>query len=304
MIDFSGGDGRLLEKQVLADKGAPAGGPKVALIDVEGLISHSPSPGLISTTSNTVDELVARLQKAEDDPRVRAVVLRVNSPGGTVAASETVYRELRSFRERTGKPIVVSMAEVAASGGYYISLAADRIVAQPSTITGSIGVIIQTVNFSRGLSWIGIEARAVRSGPNKDIANPLEPIRDEHYALLQRTVDDFYRSFHDLARAARPDADASRFDSLTDGRIFTGAQAYEERLVDSLGDLRDSFAEAKRLAGVDRARLIKYHPEGRTPASPYALSAAPPNSTSMHVSLPPMLSPAPGFYYLWAPEIP
>lgn len=140
VIDLDPGDMELTETEVLSDPGAARSGPKVALIDVSGIISMSPSSGLLVGRTNAVDSLVARLNKAEGDPMVRAVVLRVNSPGGTVAASETMYQEIRRFREKSGKPVVVSMAEVAASGGYYISLAADRVYAQPTSITGSIGV--------------------------------------------------------------------------------------------------------------------------------------------------------------------
>lgn len=305
VIDLAGSDGVLLEKQVLADKDASALSPKIALINAEGLIAHAPEPGLIAGAWSTVDEVVSRLQKAEEDGTVRGVVLRVNSPGGTVAASESLYNELRSFRERTGKPIVVSMAEVAASGGYYISLAADRVVAQPSSITGSIGVIIQTMNFSKGMAMIGIESRAVKSGANKDLANPFEPIRDEQYAVLQSTVDDFYENFRALVRARRPGVDPSRFDTLTDGRIFTGRQALDAGLVDSLGGLREAFEEAKRLLEIENAQLVKYHPEGRTPSSPYASGQAPPISegVNMNLRLPGAMSLPSGFYYLWSPEI-
>jgi protease-4 len=310
VIDLAGSDGKLLEKRVLCDPGTPASAPKIALIDIEGLIAHAPSGGLFAGSGNSVDELVARLQKAEADPTVRAVILRVNSPGGTVAASESIFNELRSFRERSKKPIVVSMAEVAASGGYYISLAADKVIAQPSSITGSIGVIIQTMNFSKGMAMIGIESRAVKSGPNKDIANPFEPMREEQYALLQGTVDDFYAAFRTLVRERRPEIDASRFDSLVDGRIFTGRQALDAGLVDSLGGLRDAFAAAKRLASLDRAQLVKYHPDGRTPMSPYSLALAPntpaqqSSQINLQLQLPNALSLPPGFYYLWSPDIP
>ncbi|MBL8745956.1 MAG: signal peptide peptidase SppA [Phycisphaerae bacterium] len=310
VIDLAGSDGRLREKRVMADPNAPAAAPKIALIDVEGLISHAPSGGLFAGSGNSVDEIVSRLEKAEEDSAVRAVILRVNSPGGTVAASETLYNELHSFRERSKKPIVVSMAEMAASGGYYISLAADRVIAQPSSITGSIGVIIQTMNFSKGMAMIGIESRVVKSGPNKDIANPFEPIREDQYAVLQGTVNDFYESFRSLVRERRPGIDPSRFDTLTDGRIFTGRQALEAGLVDSVGDLREAFEEAKRLGMIERAQIVKYHTAGRTPASPYALAstpAAPPQSggdISLRLQLPHAMSLPPGFYYLWSPEAP
>lgn len=308
VIDLAGSDGVLKEKVVLSDAKANAASAKVALIDVEGLLAHTPAGGLIAGRGTAVDDLVARLEKAEQDPNVKAVLLRINSPGGTVAASESMYREIAGFRERTRKPVVVSIAEVAASGGYYISLASDRIIAQPSSITGSIGVIIQTVNFSKGMSMIGVEARAVKSGPMKDLANPLEPIREEQYAVLQGTVNDFYDSFTALVRERRPAIDSARFADVTDGRVFTGRQALDAALVDALGGLREAFSEAKKLAGLESARMVKYHPEGRTPASPYALASsselhAHQDAGIMHLLPDSMLLP-PGFYYLWSVEVP
>lgn len=309
-IDLAPSDGVLRETSVLAEAGDAGATSKVALIDVEGLISHGSKPGLLAGGGNSVDDLAARLKKAESDPEVRAVVLRVNSPGGTVAASDTMYQEIVGFRARSKKPVVVSMAEVAASGGYYISLGADRIVAQPSSVTGSIGVIAQTINFSKGMAMIGIEARAVTSGANKDLANPLEPMRDAQYAILQGMIDDFYAGFRGLVATARPGIDASRLDTLADGRVFTGRQALEEGLVDELGGLREAFARAKELAGVSRARLVKYHEDGRVPTSAYASALAPTATGGAQVNLLQVnglglggvgeaSTGGAGFYYLW-----
>ncbi len=315
VIDLAPSEGVLKEKRVYADEGASQWVPKVLLVDVSGLISHYPQSGLISGRGSVIDDVAARLIKAEEDPRIAAVILRINSPGGTVGGSETLYNEIRRYRERSKKPVVVSMAEVAASGGYYIALAADRIIAQPSTITGSIGVIIQTVNFSKGMSMIGLEARSVTSGQNKDLANPFEPIVEEHYRILQGTVTDFYESFVALLRERRPTLAADQVALATDGRIFTGRQALALNLVDECGDLRDAFTAAKSLADVESAQLVKYHSAGRAPGSPYALAAAPtdgqPGSGGgsnqinlVQVNLPEGVAPSVGFYYLWAPQLP
>src|SRR5688572_11159974 len=232
---------RLLESAVLTDKGA--GEDKVAQIDVRGLIADYADGGILFPTTNPVDDLTARLRKAQEGPNVKAVVLRINSPGGTVTASDMMYREVRRFADESGKPVVASLGEVAASGGYYLALASDRIVAEPTAITGSIGVLMQTINVSDGLSRIGIKSRSVTSRANKDIANPLEPMREEHYAILQGLVDEFYGQFRGLVmerRGAEPAAgsadpaaasaaatgrrnlDMTRFDELTDGRVMTG----------------------------------------------------------------------------------
>lgn len=313
VIDLTPPQRDLQETEVMADAppsgaGFGAASPKIAMIDVAGLISHTPAPGLIASNATLVDRVVSRLEKAERDPAVRAIILRVNSPGGTVAASETLYREIAGFRERSGKPVVISMAEVAASGGYYISLAADHIIAQPTSITGSIGVIIQTVNFSKGMAMIGIEARAVTSGPNKDLVNPLEPMREHQYAIMQSIVDDFYDSFRALVLDRRAMIADEHIDTATDGRVMTGRAALDMGLVDETGDLRDAFAAAKSLASVPSARLVKYHIEGREPASPFALTSTqdqprPMNTgeISIQLSIPPIVAPSAGFYYLWIP---
>lgn len=306
-FDLDPGDGRIRSSEVYRDPDEGWFSPqRIAIIDINGLISHTPQPGLIAPRSNAVDMTVARLREAERDHSVRAVILRVNSPGGTVAATDTLYHEIRRFRERTGKAVVVSMAEVAASGGYYISLAADHIVAQPSTVTGSIGVIFQTFNVSEGMSMIGIKGRAVTSDRNKAIASPFESAREEHYEILQSVVDDFYGAFRGLVVEHRRDLAETDLSRATDGRIFTGAQALELGLVDQLGTLYDAFEVAKQLSGVTSARLIKYHAEGVRVNSPYASTTdIRPIAFDQRVDISLLKIEhdqfATGFYYLWRP---
>lgn len=298
---------------------------KVAVIDVEGTIVDANLPPLLSRGGNPVDDIVARLEMARNDAAVRAVVLRINSPGGSVTGSDVVYREIIRFREQTGKPVVVSMAEVGASGGYYVSLACDRIMAYPTTITGSIGVIIPTINFSAGLAKIGIVARSVKSGPNKDIANPLEPMKESQYAVLQHLVDQFYDDFKARVKDRRPHLDQARFAEMTDGRIVSGKDALELGLIDALGGIRDAFDEAKKLAGIPSAKMIKYQPEGAVrPRTPYASADELPRGTWMNagnqgagteINLLQINASSPGLYphaglsggtayYLWLPDVP
>lgn len=314
---LGGDDGTLVEKTVIDEHG----GAKVALIDVRGLIVDSPRSAWLGESTNPVDDLVARLEKAADDREVRAVLLRINSPGGGVAASETMYREVRRFREKTGKPVVISMGEVAASGGYYLALAGDEIFAQPTTITGSIGVIIPSINFSGALNRWGIESRAIKSGRNKDLGNPLEPRQESHTAVLQLLVDDFYASFRALVieRRSPRGLAATEIDSLTDGRVFSGAEAARLGLVDQTGDLRAAFDHARTLAGLDHARLVKYYSRssGNTPRTAYALAddsvassaraSGPGDVNLLKLELGESLLGVPGAgggaYYLWAPSL-
>jgi protease-4 len=306
-----GGDAMLREQVVERERGD--GGNKVVQIDVRGLIADSRSPGLLGPGSNPVDVFARRLDMAARDPRVRGVIVRINSPGGTVAGTEAMHAELVRFRARTGVPVVASMGEVAASGGYYLALGADEIVAQPTTITGSIGVIFPTINVSQGLGWIGVTGRAVTSGPNKDLANPLVPPREEHYAILQGMVDDFAGRFVALVRSRRPGLAAGDVAEATDGRVMTGSRAREIGLVDSTGTLRDAFARVKALAGIEAATWVKYRAEEAVPGSIYARGGAEPEDggsaaggvagrigagVAQEVAAMSGMTP-PGFYYVW-----
>lgn len=302
-------DEPLRETAVIDDEGANT---KIAMIDVRGTILDSARPGLFGNGLNPVDEFVARLKMAEEDPTVRAVVVRINSPGGSVTASDILYTELRRFADVTKKPVVASLGEVAASGGYYLALAADEIVTQPTTITGSIGVIIPTINVSDGLRRIGIVARSVKSGANKDLANPLEPIREEQYRVLQTMVDEFYLRFRTLVVERRPALEPDRLDELTDGRVVTGTTAVASGLCDHEGDVRVAFERAKDLAGISTARLIRYHVQGPRPRTQYSSVTAPetPSSAGTEINLVQFDLGEAGFsagsanaYYLWAPEL-
>ncbi len=317
-IDLKPGDRALAETVVLSDHPSRDSDatPKVALIDVRGMIADGSAPALFGSGPNPVDELASRLDRAARDPRVRAVVLRINSPGGTVSGSDTMHREVRRFRETTGKPVVACMSELCASGGYYLALSADELIAQPTTITASIGVIIQTFNFSAGMARFGIEGRAVTSGPNKAMGSPFEPAQERHYAILQGMVDEFYANFRGLVASRRPGVTPEDLDRCTDGRVVTGVEAARVGLVDSTGDLHDAFDSAKRRAGIDSARLVKYHSKGDSPRTAYAAAApldAAPGAAFSDTNTFSLLSIGgsslgmpltPGFYYLWTPTLP
>ncbi len=319
-IDLQPEEPELEQTIVIADEGASHSSPKVAMIDVRGLISDGAAGGILTggRARSPVDDLVARLDRAARDGDVRAVLLRINSPGGTVAASETMYAEIRRFAERTGKPVIASLGEVAASGGYYIALAADEIIAQPSTTTGSIGVIVQTLNVSGGMARIGITARSVTSGPNKALASPFETEREAHYAILQQMVDDFYGQFRGLVAQRRPRIPDQAMPMLTDGRVVTGAEAARLGLVDGTGGVREAFARARERANLGPACLIKYHADGDSPRTAYAIVDVPEPSAAARgwgaggtqINLMQMnlglagAEGASGFYYLWVPPSP
>jgi protease-4 len=284
---------------------------KIALIDVTGLLADARRPGLLARGENPVARFSEALEKAGRDAAVKAIIVRINSPGGTVTASDVMHREVARFRAETGKPVIALLADVAASGGYYLACAADRIIAHPTTITGSIGVIIQTLSVADGLSRIGIHAEAITSGPNKAMGSPLEPLAPSHRELLQGLVDEFYGNFLAVVKSSRAQVADSDLSWITDGRVVTGRKAHEAGLVDGVGDLHDAFAAARARAGVATARLVKYHRPMETVGSAYASAAGtgerPGSASAMQVNLLqlnvdglPLLE-QPGFYYLWDP---
>lgn len=196
-----------------------------------------------------IEPVVAALAAAREDKRVGAVVVRINSPGGSAAASQEVHRAIRKVRE-AGKPVVVSMADIAASGGYYVAVAADRILANPSTITGSIGVYAQFLDLSELAAEHGVKLQTVKTGPYKDIGNPTEPFTENERQVIQAVVEDSLVQFV-AAIAEGRNMSPEEVRRLADGRIYTGNQARELGLIDDFGGLDDAVELAAELAGID-----------------------------------------------------
>ena len=209
-------------------------GDKVAVIDVTGTISRT-------------ETIVDQIHQYRDDQGVKAIVLRINSPGGSVAPVQEIYSELKKLE----KPIVASMSSTAASGGYYIAAIADEILANPGTLTGSIGVIMQFTKLKGLYEKIGLEQQVVKSGKFKDTGSPVRNLTDEERELLQATLDDVHNQFIDAVFEGRQ-AHLTREDivALADGRIFSGQQALEHKLVDQLGNLTDAIDRAGELGGI------------------------------------------------------
>ncbi|MHC4976063.1 MAG: signal peptide peptidase SppA [Planctomycetota bacterium] len=312
VIDLDPELGSLHEQTLVTADSVSSATPKIALIRVDGFIANTPMPAPFGMAPNPTDELVRRLDRASRDDTVRAIVLVVNSPGGTITGAETMYNEIIRFRESTEKPVVVSMGEVATSGGYYITLAADFVYANPTTLTGSIGVLMQMFNISEGLSMIGISSRSLTSGPNKALASPLEPEVEAHYQILQDLTDEFYARFVEQVNSSRESFDVEDTPWAVDGRVVSGTNARAIGLIDDLGGVREAFAKAKELASIDVARLVRYTP-ARTgsSASPFvgdtSMQAQPlvqASSSIIGESAPlKALNIPPGFYYLWIPGV-
>lgn len=215
---------------------ASLGKERVALVRIEGPILDS-------------QQTVSELQEFSEDPLVKAIVVRIDSPGGGVAPSQEIYNAVKRVRDEHNKTIIASMGTVAASGGYYIAVATDRILANPGTLTGSIGVIMQLANFEELLKKIGIQNFVIKSGRYKDIGSPFRPMREDDRRLMQSVMDDVHRQFIEAVALGRS-LEVADVERLSDGRVFTGIQAKDALLVDDLGDLRDAIRLAGELSGI------------------------------------------------------
>ena len=223
-------------------------GDKVGVIEVIGVIADS-------------KQIIEQLQSFSDNESIKAIVLRVDSPGGGVGPSQEIHDEVKAATAR--KPVVVSMGSVAASGGYYIAAPANEIVANAGTITGSIGVVMQFTNFEELLGKIGLSSVVVKSGEHKDIGSPTRPMTEADRLVLQSLIDDVHSQFvMSVAEGRQLDEQVVR--ELADGRIFTGRQAKEMGLVDKLGNLNVAIAAAAQRAGIDGEPNVVY-PPGKKP---------------------------------------
>lgn len=221
----------------------------VGIIYLEGVImGGSSAPGLFGIQSGS-DSVLRQLREAQKDD-VKAVVIRINSPGGSAAASQEIRDEVVKLK-KSGKKVVVSMGDVAASGGYWVASAADKIVANPATITGSIGVIMQFSNMTELYDKIGIKPITIKSKPFKDIGSPAREMTETERQILQGMVDDIYAQFIKVVSEGR-NMDPAEVEKIADGRIFTGRQAKELGLVDELGNFYDAIDIAADLAGIEK----------------------------------------------------
>jgi protease-4 len=291
---------RPLEERTVEGKGTS----KILLLDLSGVLSED-VPSFSITTPPPRVPLLARvreeLRKAEDDERVKALIVRINSPGGTITASDILYHELRAFKARKKVPLIAVIMDVGASGGYYAALAADTIVVNPTTITGSIGVVMVTVNAQGLLEKIGVAPLAIKSGPMKDAGSPFRSLTEPERAVFQGIIDEMHGRFVGLiARSRKMPEDRVR--GFADGRVYTADQALKLGLVDRVGYLEDVVALAKERAGLDEAKVIMYHRPKEYRANIYSLTPPPSTAESTLAQFVAALGGGgPRFLYLWWP---
>ena len=214
-----------------------SGQDRVAIIRIEGVILDAQST-------------ISELKQYSENPLVKAIVLRIDSPGGGVVPSQEIHDAVKRVKNKSNKAVIASMGTVAASGGYYIAAATDRIIANPGTLTGSIGVIMEMANFEGLMKKVGVEGVVIKSGRFKDVGSPVRKMSDEERKLLQSVMDDVHQQFIQAVADGRS-LEVSDVEPLADGRIYTGRQAKEARLVDELGDLDDAIHIAADIAGME-----------------------------------------------------
>ena len=290
------GEGPLEESVVDGESG-----PKILMVDVEGTITtrrEEGSFGLGGRESPTA-RMREEVDRALEDPEIAALLLRIDSPGGTVIASEMLYREVRRFKQKTSRPVIAQMVGAGASGAYYVAMAADEVRAYPSTITGSIGVIIAGLNLSGLMERFGVANQTLTTGPYKDAGSPLRPMRPEERAQLESVAQDLFVSFLDVVEKGRPKLTRARIEELADGRVYSASQALAAGLIDAVGDLPDAVEATKRAAGIEgEARVVVYHRPGEEPENLFwARAPAQPEAKALDFR---QLS-GPAFLYLWSP---
>jgi protease-4 len=278
-------------------------GPAIAVIDVDGLLLNTDFTGIGSAGENPVSLFRERLDAAACNPCIHAVVVRINSYGGGVTASDIMWHDLVSFKERTGLPVVACLMDVGAGGAYYLATAADQIVAHPTSVTGGIGVILNVYNLQDALQQFNISAIPVRAGDKIDLGSPVRTMDDKQRKLLQTMANEFQSRFRDVVHESRPNVDMNDATNF-DGRVFTAGQARDRNLIDHVGYLDDAVTMAGRMAHVQNPRVVLLHRTNDKPHSAYAVTPNLPMGTNLiPISLPGYdRSRLPGFLYMWQPE--
>ena len=281
---------------------------KVLVISISGVITTKPNQSFLRTMPGLVQETVSQLKKAEKDKKIKSVLIKVDSPGGTVTAGDMLYHEIMAYKEKTGVKIVVSMMGTAASGGYYVSLPADTIMAHPTTITGSVGVIIMQPDVSGLMDKIGVDMRVNKSGDQKDMGSPFRAATPEEEELLKNVTGDLASRFLSLVQKHRG-IDEPVLSEVASAKVYLAKDAQKLGLIDGIGYLDDALEEARNIAGLpDNAKVVAYrrtkYPDDNLYNSA-TLYQGGSGVSLIDVGIPgaDVTSLNPGFYYLWAPGV-
>jgi protease-4 len=298
-INFTPSLGPLKEKTVSGE-----GGDKVLLIDIKGVISNKKEVSALGVEINVglVDRVREILKKAEKDNDVKALILRINTPGGTVTSSDIIYHEIKAFKERKKIKVYAVVMDLAASGGYYVAQAADRIIVHPTSLTGSIGVIAMKMNLSGLLDKVGVDFEVVKSGDHKDFLSPFRALTKDERLIFQETIDNLHQRFVSTIEDNRTQLSRDEIKKLADGRIYTSQQALEAKLIDQIAYMDEAEEFIKKDLGLDAMRLVVYHRSGQYKSNIYSSAPVPPavNFNLVNLNFIPE-TPGPNFMYLWMP---
>ena len=291
--------GPLKEKTVSGE-----GGDKVLLIDIKGVISNKKQVSALGVEMNAglVDRVRETLKKAEKDEDVKALILRINTPGGTVTSSDIIYHEIKIFKERKKIKVYAVVMDLAASGGYYIAQAADRIIVHPTSLTGSIGVIALKMNLSGLMDKVGVDFEVVKSGDHKDFLSPFRALTKDERLIFQETIDNLHQRFISTIEDNRKQLNRDEIKKLADGRIYTSQQALDAKLIDQIAYMDEAEEFIKKDLGLDAMRLVIYHRAGQYKSNIYSSPPVPPsiNFNFVNLNFIPE-TPGPNFMYLWMP---
>ncbi len=292
-----------LEEKVLEGRGTP----KILIVDLDGVISFKEETSGLKLTTKPSKTAIFRevFRKAESDSDIAGVIIRINSPGGTVAASDTIYHEIMSFKQKRNIPVYAYIMELAASGGYYVASASDRIIASPTAITGSIGVIAMRFNVEELLSKVGISNETYKSGPKKDFWSPFRPSTPEEQRMLQNIIDRLFARFVGVVYTNRQKLlTEQQVRSLADGRILTADEAFEAKLIDQVAYFDEAIDTMKRALAIKDATVVTYARPGTFTSNIYSDIPQPGplviNLLSINAEEFSMLS-GTQFMYLWNP---
>jgi protease IV len=246
-----------LEEKILEGEGSD----KILLVDISGVISSEKKRSFADLDSGP--DMVARvkeeLDQASEDDSIKAIILKINSPGGTVTSSDIIYKEILKYKEKTGAHVTASLMDIAASGGYYVACSADTIVAHPTTVTGSIGVIAMKFNFKGLMDKLGVQEDSIKSGDMKDILSPFRPMTADERTIIQNIIDSLQMQFMEAVVHGRKELSLEELKPLADGRVFTAKQALDAQLIDDIGYLDDAIEITKKEKDLKEARIITYH---------------------------------------------
>ncbi len=288
-------------KEVTIDGEGPG---KILIVEVDGIINNQKDESFMGNTLDLgmVEKIRSIIEKAGKDKEIEALLVKVNSPGGTVTASDIIFHLLNEYKEKTRVKIYVQVMDLAASGGYYVAIAGDEIIAHPTSLIGSIGVIALKVNLKELMAKVGVNWEIVKSGDKKDFMSPFRSFTKEERELFQNTIDRFHKRFVTTIADNRSELDISQVQALADGRIFDAEQAKDLKLIDRIGYVTDTIKKIRTDLNNTKLKLVVYHRSNDYQGNIYSQFQKPTSFNMINLDLgfnPNSLSPY--FLYIWSP---